>query len=83
MPAPENYIYASTCFLLEHQELGLRASVIELNIVLGTPHGNGGQEGLSKSPQRIITLFQILNKALYIDSLISTLDYGARVPRPG
>lgn len=45
MPAPENYIYASTCFLLEHQELGLRASVIDLNVVLGTPHGNEGQGG--------------------------------------
>lgn len=37
MPAP--------VFLLEHQELGLRACVIELNAVLGTPHGNGGQGG--------------------------------------
>lgn len=58
MPAPGNYIYASTCFLLEHQELGLRAPVIELNVVLGAPHGNGGQGGPNKSPQRIITLFQ-------------------------
>lgn len=59
MPVPENYIYASTCFLLEHQELDLRASVIELNVVLGTIHGKGGQgRGLSKSLKRIITLFQ-------------------------
>lgn len=50
MPVPENYIYASTCFLLEHQELDLRASVIELNSALGTTHGTGGQGGLSKSP---------------------------------
>lgn len=45
MPVPENYIYASTCFLLEHQKLDLGASVIEWNVFVGTIHGNGGQGG--------------------------------------
>lgn len=58
MPVPENYIYASTCFLLEHQELDLRASVIELNVVLGTMMEIEAKGELSKSPRRIITLSQ-------------------------
>lgn len=62
MPVPENHIYASTCFLPEHQELDLRASVIELTVVSGTVHRSGGQERLSKSPKRITTLFQYLTK---------------------